>query len=270
MKIAYVDETGTDGRSPALIMVGVVADTARLARTQEEFASLFDELGDLAAKTLTELKSTDLYRGNRTWHGVDGGERHEVISGLCSWVGARKHQLTLAAIDYDRWNESEDGLLEDPWLAAALHTALQIQRANQGMKKRKGVTFLVFDEQKQKSDALAELLFEPPGWSDEYYSRSKQQPALDQVLDTASYAKSHHSGLVQVADIFAFVFRRYVELIDYGYDEGYEGETARIQGWVGTLSERLLDRAHRWPARPKCQAMKWYNGLAPQSLVDLS
>ena len=28
-KIAYVDETGIDGGSPALVMVGVVADTVR-------------------------------------------------------------------------------------------------------------------------------------------------------------------------------------------------------------------------------------------------
>lgn len=34
MKIAYVDETGTDGKSPVLVMVGVLADTSRVGRTR--------------------------------------------------------------------------------------------------------------------------------------------------------------------------------------------------------------------------------------------
>lgn len=269
MKIAYVDETGTDGKSPVLVMVGVVADTSRLSRTQEEFEALFDELGDLATKTLTELKSTEIYRGRRSWRGVDGDERHSVISGLCSWVGQRKHHLTLAAIDFQRWGKHGDGRMEDEWLAAALHTALQIQRANQGIKKRKGVTFLVFDEQKQKSDALAELLFDPPAWTHEYYGRSKNQVPLDQVLDTAFYAKSHHSGLVQVADLFAFVFRRHVEIVDYGAAEDYEGEADRIRSWVEVLSDRLVDRVHRWPSKPKNEAAQWFNEMAPRSLLDI-
>ena len=268
MKIVYADETGTDGNSQVIIMVGVVADMARVGRTKTEFGAIFTDLSDQTTKGLRELKSTDLYRGRNSWYGVDGEERHAIISRLCEWVGERKHQLTLAAVDLNRWRSSPYGDVKDPWLAVALHTALQIQKANQGMKKGKGVTFLVFDEQKQKSDMLAELLFEPPAWTDDYYDRGKKQAQLDQVLDTAFYAKSHHAGLVQIADLFAFIFRRYVELLDHGANEDYKGESARIASWVDCLSERLLAASHRWPKRPKCDATQWYVEVAPPSLLN--
>lgn len=267
MKIVYADETGTDGISPVVVMVGVLADMARVGRTKTEFGATFADLGDQTTKALYELKSTDLYRGKNSWHGVDGEARHAIISRLCNWVGERKHQLTLAAVDLSRWRPSPNEDVNDPWLAVALHTALQVQKANQGMKKGKGVTFLVFDEQKQKSDALAELLFEPPAWTDEYYGRGKKQDQLDQILDTAFYAKSHHAGLVQIADLFAFIFRRYVELADHGSGEDYEGEAERIAGWKDCLSERLVEPSHRWPKQPKSDAARWYVEIAPPSLL---
>ena len=62
MKVCYVDETGTDGISPVLVMVGVIADGQRLPKTQSELAAIFGSLGNLSAKTLRELKSTQLSR----------------------------------------------------------------------------------------------------------------------------------------------------------------------------------------------------------------
>jgi hypothetical protein len=63
VKLCYVDETGTDGESPVVVMVGIIADSQRLRRTQVEFASAFKRLGDLPKRTIQELKSTNVYRG---------------------------------------------------------------------------------------------------------------------------------------------------------------------------------------------------------------
>jgi hypothetical protein len=46
-------------------------------------------------------------------------------------------------------------------LAAALHIALQMQKANQGRAKNKGHTILIFDDNKAKADSLSELLWQP-------------------------------------------------------------------------------------------------------------
>lgn len=271
MKLCYVDETGTDGASPLVVFVGVIADVARVHRTRLEFEELFRNIAELPDKAIAELKGSNVYYGNGRWKGVDGEARHAAITRLCQWVSNRKHALALAALDTSRFDESDlrnlTGL--DIWMSGAVHIALQAQKAHQQISKNKGATFLVFDEHKVKGDAFAELLFDPPGWSDDYHGRGKKQLALDQITDTAFYARSHHVGLVQAADVFAFVFRRYSEVCDYGHDEGYEGERERLTAWVETLGDRLLARSHRWPKRTKSEVAKLIAELAPPSLVDL-
>lgn len=158
----------------------------------------------------------------------------------------------------------------DIWKAAALHIALQVQRFHQPLKNNKGKTFLVFDEHKQKGESLAEMLFSPPRWTDDYYSRDSRAPRLDQIIDTAFYARSHHVGLVQIADLCAFVFKRHVELQDHAAPENFEGEKNLITTWVQTLANRLIDHPHRWPKRTSSDCAKSYVKLAPQSLLDLS
>jgi hypothetical protein len=64
VKLCYADETGTDGQSQLVVMVGIVADSQRLHRTQTDFADTFAKLGEATVKELRELKSVDLYRGH--------------------------------------------------------------------------------------------------------------------------------------------------------------------------------------------------------------
>lgn len=272
MKLCYVDETGTDGESPLVVFVGVIADVKRVHRTRTEFEELFEKLTDLPEKSISEVKGSNLYYGRGRWAGVDGEARHAVIDELCNWLSDRKHSLALAAIDTKEFASSElkatTGL--DIWMCGALHVSLQVQKAHQSIKKKKGATFLVFDEHKMKSDALAELLFDPPAWTDDYYEKTRKQLPLDQIMDTAFYARSHHVGLVQVADVFAFVLRRYSEIGDYGENEGYEGEMDRLSRWVGVIETCLLARSHRWPKRTKSQLAKMYSRVAPASLNELA
>lgn len=269
VKLCYVDETGTDGESPAVVMVGLIADSARLHRTQTEFAEAFDQLGDATVRELRELKAADLYAGNGPWRGVDGSKRASIIGDLCKWVCGRKLDIALAALDRDQFrsNPLDKGL--DEWMTAALHIALQVQRAHQGLKKRKGSTFLVFDEHQHHAESLPNLLFEPPEWSDQYYQRGKKQEPLDQVIDTAFYARSHHVGLVQIADLLAFIFRRYAELHDYGLPPRYADEIDLVDGWVSLVAPRLLATSHRWPKRRRDDVSAWYCTAAPPSLRAL-
>jgi len=60
---AYVDETGIDGVSPLMVMVGIVVNDERLNRTQGEFAAIFENLGELVSGTLKELKYSDMLAG---------------------------------------------------------------------------------------------------------------------------------------------------------------------------------------------------------------
>jgi hypothetical protein len=268
---AYVDETGTDGSSPLTVMAGIVTNGERLGRTQMELDAILTNLGGVATGYLDELKSRHLLAGSGAWKGVPGETRRNVISNLCGWLCDRKHDLALAAVDVQRF-EAETfhrSELSNPWQATAWHIALQLQRAHQSKKGNKGRTVLVFDDNKREAANFSELAYSPPTWSDDFYDRKKRQPALDQIIDTPFVVKSHHVGLVQIADVFASIFRRYSELTDYELAEKYQGERAHFEDWVTMLSSRLISRSHRWPQRSKSECAGWYNSVAPRSLLAL-
>jgi hypothetical protein len=51
--------------------------------------------------------------------------------------------------------------LRDLWVAGAVHVALQLRKLHQTLKKNKGHTVLIFDENKVKADRLNEVQSEP-------------------------------------------------------------------------------------------------------------
>ena len=135
------------------------------------------------------------------------------------------------------------------WLAGASHIALQLQRAHQAKAGNKGGTVLLLDDNKRGLSDIADLVNDPPAWTDDYYDRQKKAPALDRLVDTPSRSSPTTLGDVQVADIFAAIFRRHSELADYALKEKYACEQAHVAEWVEQLAPRLLGKAHRWAAR---------------------
>jgi len=273
MKICYVDESGNTGQDPCLVMVGILVDVARLNKTQKEFAEIFDIVQKLFKENLQELKGSKMILGRDRWRNIDPNKRKLIVDYFCKWIIERKHRLILTAIDRVKLKEivkrKEYPELQDEWLATGLHVALQIQKFNQNNTKNKGHTFLIFDDNKQKADKLSDLLWTPPEWTDDYYDMKKKQDRLDQIIDTTFSIKSHYAGLVQVADLFAFIFRRYAEIVDYKEDEEWIGEKIMIDGYIDSLSKRLIPKSHRWPERTGSRAAKWFNDIAPPSLKEL-
>jgi len=274
MKVCYVDESGNNEKNdPCLVMVGIVVDAYRLNRTREEFGEIFDTIQRLFQDNLKELKGAKMIFGRDRWRKVDPETRQRITRFLCNWVVKRKHHIVLAAIDRERFKQSDRSRFpevdDDPWLACSLHIALQIQKYHQGKKKNKGRTFLFIDENKQGADKLSELLFKPPEWTDPYYGRRKNQARLDQLIDSSFAVKSHHAGLVQVADMYALILRRYAELHEYGYPELWEGEKSLIDECSRILESRMLPKATRWAERATAPCCKWYNDIAPASLRAL-
>ena len=273
MKICYVDESGNTAQDPCLVMVGILVDSARLHRTQKEFADVFDIVQGLFKENLRELKGSKMILGRDRWRKVDPDIRKLIAGYFCSWIAQRKHRLIVTAIDRTKLEgtkkDGEPAERRDGWLAAGLHVALQLQKTNQTSGNNKGHTFLIFDDNKVKADALSDLLWKPPAWTDDYYGRKKRQDPLDQIIDTTFSIKSHHAGLVQVADLFAFIFRRYAEIEDYDAKEEWPGEKALIDEYLDSLAGRLLSKSARWPVRTQSNAAKWFNGIAPPSLRAL-
>jgi hypothetical protein len=273
MKLCYVDESGNNESDPCLVMVGILVDAARLNRTRKEFGGIFESVQKLFPEPLKELKGSKMIAGRARWRSVSPDVRKQLASHLCNWIKERKHSLLLTAVDRKAYaahkapSMPSDG--QPLWVAAGFHIALQLQKENQKHSNNKGHTFLVFDENKMAADQLSELLWEPPGWTDDYYGRKKKQEAMDQLIDTAFTAKSHQAGLVQVADLFAYLLRRYAELNDYAAAEEWEGEKSFVAERVGCLAGTMLPCSNRWATKTSSACAKWYTRLAPASLREL-
>jgi len=273
MKVCYVDESGNQDTDPCLVMVGLLIDTSRLNRSKIEFGDLFDRAEALFREKLQELKASRIVFGRGGWRSIDPEERKRLAHDLCLWVMDRKHDILLTAMDRGKLRKKQHSSLPafctDIWLSCAVHIALQVQKANKNKPRNKGQTFLVFDENKVKADRLAEILWDPPGWTDDYYERDRRQEPLNQVIDTAFTVKSHHAGMIQVADLYAWILRRYAEIVEYGMTEEFSGEDRFINDCVKMLRKRLSGRAMRWPKRADSAAAEWFNSVAPKCLVRL-
>jgi hypothetical protein len=246
MKFCYVDESRDSASDKVQVVVGIVADAQRLNRSRVEFSEIFALVEGAYPEALKELKGSRIFYGHGGWREVPPELRKAVFRLFCEWIGERKHSLALSAIDIRRFSEKLPDNYPDPlrdlWVAGAVHIALQLQKLHQALKKNKGHTVLIFDENKVKADRLNEVLFAPPAWTETYYDKRKKQTPLDQIIDSAFFTKSHHAGLAQVADLFAFVLRHYAELSEYGADPVYRGEADDLDPLVELLATRLIPR----------------------------
>lgn len=269
MKVCYADESGTHPGSANLVMVGVIADLQRVGATRAEFSKILGDPGSLYPGNLRELKDSKLLAGSDGWKKLDAELRKAIAQLLCDWVTNRKHTLALAAIDKAAHKGGSAPIPEvaDAWVAAALHLTLQVQCAHAGLKRGKGVTLLVLDEGKDVA-TLNGALWQPTSWACSYYGGVARRGALGQLFDVAFTVKSHHAGLVQIADLYAAIFRRYAEL-ESGDAEDFASERTLFQGYVGQLRPRLLPKAHRWPRAAGCQCAQWYRRVAPAPLLKL-
>lgn len=268
MKICYVDESGLHEEAPVATMAGLLVDVKRLRPTLAEFENAFNDVAISAGRSLDELKASALYTGKKPFKDMDGPDRSAVFDQLIEWFTSRKHSLLLTAVDKAAFHEVEapSGAPMELWPAMALHIALQVQRSQSKVQADKGQTLLVFDENLRQGATFTDLLLDPPRWTDQYYGYAGRGDRLDRIPHTPLYVDSRRFGPVQLADLFSFVYRKYVESHELG--EAYSGEAEKLGTWKTKLDARLIDRAHRWPAHPKNHAAEWYCDLAPKKLTS--
>lgn len=266
MKFCYLDESGT-GDQPVAVMVGVVADATRMHLTKDHWAELLDEISGIVGQKLQEFHAHKFYRGSGIWKELDGNARSHLIDAIIRWMKARKHKIVYSAIDANKFKS--DGPQVDElcdlsmWKVLGLHVSLALQRAHQREAKNKGHTVLVFDEAVTEKERFTNLLLNPPQWTDGYYDRSKKQVALDQLIDVPHFVNSKHVSLVQVADLYAFLLRRYFEIESELSTEAYAGETKKVRRWAKAILDQSIGSAHIFPRKGASEAAMVFQRVAP-------
>lgn len=273
MKFCYVDESGT-GSEPYLTMVGVIVDVHRMHMTKEIWSDFLKMLSRICKRTISEFHTRDFYAGNGPWRGINGPERAKIISAILDWWGRRKHHLTFTAIDkkiHAQMVRNND-IFEDcksVWQTAAIHTFLSIQKAHQRLPRNKGHTLLLFDREVREESQLSKFISNPPGWTDDYYNRDKKQGQLDQIIDVPFFGDSQQVLLLQVADVIAFILRRYAEIMERKDKPRYRDELTRLNEWIRLISARCYPLTSRWPTRGLNKVQIMFDKIAPSSIKQI-
>ncbi|RAP57145.1 DUF3800 domain-containing protein [Oleiagrimonas sp. MCCC 1A03011] len=267
MKFCYLDESGTGGQ-PVAVMVGVIADAQRMHLTKAAWSELLTELSKLVGQELQEFHAHRFYSGSGVWKELDGEERSSLIAAIIKWMKARKHKIVYSAIDQAVFKKKVSEISElkgmSIWKTLALHSVLAIQRSQQAESKNKGNTVLVFDEAVKEKQRFTKILLSPPDWTDEYYSRKRKQAQLDQIVDVPHFVDSKLVPLVQVADLYAFLLRRYFSLSSGLEGEKYRGESEKVAVWAREILNQTVGSAHIFPKIGVGKAAKIFLQMCPQ------
>jgi len=269
MKFCYIDESGL-GAEPFLAMVAVIVDTNRMHKTKEVWSEFLGILSRSCRRPISEFHTRDFYAGNGPWRGIDGPERARIISSILCWWGKRKHHITFTVIDREKYKtmHAKKSLFEgcdSMWRTAAIHISLSVQKAHQGMAKTKGHTLFLFDKEDREEGQFSKFIFSPPSWTDEYYERGKKRTQLDKIVDVPFFGDSQQVLLVQIADLIAFVLRRYCEIEEGKDGPRYKDEVAKLKDWIGLISSRCYPATCRWPSRGLNTAQEMFDKLAPEA-----
>lgn len=271
MKFCYIDESGT-GDEPYAVMVGVLIDAYRMRPTKEEWDGLLAELAGIVGKEVKEFHTKDFYAGNSPWRGIKGPERAQVLTAIFEWYAARGHHIVYSVIDKAKFQDNFEEhqfseSLGNLWKTLALHIALALQKNNQRLKNNKGHTLMVFDAHEKDEKNYSELLLSPPEWTDTYYSKTKKQNRLDQIIDVPHFVDSAHVGMIQLADCISYFLRRHVEIAERAIPARYEGEDGIVAQWVDLALGQSIPSSAIYPKKGRCEAAEFFHQLAPECVA---
>ncbi len=273
MKLCYCDESGT-GDEPIAVMVGVVVDAQRMHVTKEHWSSLLSSLSRVVGKELMEIHTRDFYSGNGVWRDIPGHERSRVISMVFDWLAERHHHIVYTSITKSAYFISLKAgqipaELSTPWRFLGLHLLLSVQRHFQNQKGVKGNTIFVFDNEERERLRFTDMVFNPPAWSDSYYSKTKRRGRLDQIVDVPYFGDSKEVALLQVADFVAYFLRRYAEIKDAGSPPRYPDEMDKVSGWIKTLKSCSISGSAIYSSTGRCDCSEMFFSHAPESIRQL-
>jgi Protein of unknown function (DUF3800) len=269
MKFSYLDESGDQGQGDVFIMVAVLIDAYRLQKHSRKFDEMISNFLATHPHSPKELKTKAFINGADDWSKVDAIARKQFLTEICE-LAAACATIYGAAFSFANFGKAVKTWPKQPsgksyWLAAAMFIAALVQQKMQDEKKNKGLTVLICDDNKREMPNLSDALYAASPWFDPIYQKSirkkgqriwKEIPEderFGQIIDTAFAIKSHHSSLVQVADVVAYVYRRHLELTS-GEKENWDGEKNYYSGLVN-----LLDRCRaRLGQNPGGECIEFY------------
>ena len=257
MKFLYVDESGSHPETRYLVFFGTLIDAYKLKKVMHDVRPLLDAISDAYPTNLRELKSERMVQGRQRWGDVDADTRKALYRSLCHFIQVAGVHGYAMVVDKEAYVAKQcarqlPNWARTPWLTGAIALTAFVQRDHQNIKNNKGLTVLIFDDNKVELPKLSEQLVTPSPDMDEYYERPRRAEAFDQIIDTAFAIKSDHSRLVQLSDACAYALRRTAEIELGGSPEDWADEGDYFRQTIAQFSARMKFPTKTWVPNPHC------------------
>jgi len=272
VKFAYIDESGSTEEGDVFVMAGLLIDAYRLRK----YTSRFDqELAAFLAKhpgAPNELKTKAFINGRGGWNAVSADDRKQFLTDMCA-LASEVSSVYGFGMSFERFNAAcSSGAYAMPcsgnyWALNGMFVGGLIQKKMQAKPNNKGLTVLIFDDNKAHMPKVSDGLYLAEPWFDALYQQTKrakgknqwcelkQPQRFDHIINTAFAIKSQHSSLVQVADAVSYVYRRHLELTSQC--EAWLGEQAFYAGLVA----RLDGKREELGRTPDAECIDFYNAV---------
>ena len=274
MKFVYIDETGDQSQSDIFVMAAVEIDAIRLNKYSRVFSSMIAEIFAKHPGDPKDLKTRRFHRGAGGWKQISGEDRkafmHSVVDQIvtCS-------KVYVSAMSFEKFNDTDHRDFGYPdvshsyWIANAMFVLSHIQREHCDDTKNKGNCVIIVDDNKAEHAKMAELIFLPNPWFDDLafkaaFLKAKKRPKkweerrFDQIVNTPFAIKSEHASKILVADLAAFVLRRYIEL--KSDPEAFKGEKDLFDELFAKLKPKIHPHKNLSKGTP---AFKYYQAIQP-------
>lgn len=272
MKFAYVDESGNAEEGDAFVMAGLLIDAYRLRKYTSSFDKSLSSFLSKHPSAPKELKTKAFINGKGGWSIVPSDERKKFLTDMCELASevSKIYGFGMSFQAFDHVCADKNYTLpcgKNYWALNGMFISGLIQKKMQGQPNNKGLTVLIFDDNKAHMPKVSDGLYLAEPWFDGLYQQNKkvrgksqwctppQHERFDQIINTAFAIKSEHSSLVQLADAVSYVYRRYLELAMQ--PEAYVGE----QSFYATLVKKLDDKRERMGRAPKVECVDFYNAI---------
>ncbi|SFI82303.1 DUF3800 domain-containing protein [Bradyrhizobium sp. Gha] len=177
MKFAYVDESGERDHSSVFVMAGVLVDAYRLRKYTGEFDERLSVILAQHPGLRTELKTQRMINGEGGWSKVGPDERKQFLENICA-LADECARIFAVAFSFQNFDAALNGSHGQPfgkshWNGAALYISCLIQQKMQKVHKNKGLTVLIFDDNKKEMPSLSDSLHDASPWFDPFYQTSR-------------------------------------------------------------------------------------------------
>ncbi len=270
MKFAYIDESGSDGEGDVFTMAGLLVDAYRLRRYTTEFDTKLRNFRLLHPDAPQDFKTKKFINGSGGWRQVDANDRKQFLTDCVDLV-VECGKVYAYGMSFTAFSNALSGAEDLPqhqnnyWLACSMLVASLIQKKNQKETNNKGLTVLIFDDNKMHMPKLSDGIYLANPWYDGLYALPrtvrgntiwavKANDRFDHIINTAFAIKSEHSSLVQIADMLSYIYRRHLEL--YNDNEAYPGEKDFYSSLVTSLEPKRI-KLGRTP--PQAPSVVFYN-----------